>query len=112
MTIHLPFGVRRRRFAPPAFEVVQIVKETAKTHSVVERDWQKPPAWGTRPWLKREPFDGARFATEAEADAACERGNAAWAAMQAAVDDASEALREARAAQVSAATAAVAGEVA
>lgn len=107
MTIHLPFGVRRRHFGPVAFEVVQIVKETAQTHSVVERDWQKPPAWGTRPWLKREPFDGARFATEAEADAACERGNAAWSAMQSAVDVASEALREAKAAQVKAATDAV-----
>lgn len=81
------FQVRKTRYGKAAYHVVQVVKETAATHSFIELDYKGE--WGRRPTLVREnaPATG-RFETLTEAEALCALVNAAWDSQTQAVDDA------------------------
>lgn len=89
------FAVRKTAYGRAAFEVLQIVKVTAATHSVLSRSWVSDQ-WDRRPSrVKGLPDYPAQGLSGAQADALADVANEEWVALTPAVDAAKTALSEA-----------------
>lgn len=88
----LPYwAVRKTRYGRVAFDVVEVVKVTAKTHEFREQD-HRGGVWG-RPTRTMDPAEyPATFASCTDAGQAAQRANAAWDAHEAALEAAKAAV--------------------
>lgn len=102
-----PFAVNAERHGKNRFSVVEIVKETAKTHDIIG-GWRGH----SRPTRVVSPSSEypARFDTKEEAEAAAARGNRKWKAHQPLVEAAKAAFVAAGARQAEEAIAALTSE--
>lgn len=72
------WAVRKTRYGKLAFDVVEVVAVTAKTHTYREQDYRG--VWGRPTRQHDEPKYCATFASYTDACQAAQRGNAEWGA--------------------------------
>lgn len=91
MPVEKPYAVTVERYGRVRFSVVEIVKETPKTHEILG-GWRGE----RRPTRVMGPANyPARFDTRQQAEGARDRANSAWDAHADAVTAAEEAMRDA-----------------
>lgn len=89
------YAVRKTCYGKDAFDVIQVTKVTAKTHTIIEKGW-RGDTWGRETRCAGLPDYVARFDSLKDAIAAAEAGNVAWRDHQGSVSVATQALSDAR----------------
>lgn len=75
--LNVPYwAVRKTRYGKQAFDVVEVVAVTAKTHSYREQGFRGE--WGRATRQNDAPKYAATFASYTDACQAAQRGNAEW----------------------------------
>ena len=100
------FAVTRSCYGREPFDVIRVVGQTAKTHTIVTRDWQGK--WGRPTRVVSIPDYPAMGLSQIVAEVAAKDANAAWLAKAQSVTDAKSALEAAQEARVAAAIQAIA----